>query len=117
MTTPDHVPVTPSLHRFHAYQISLEFRRLVVRWLPLKRAELSDQLDRASLSLSLNIAEGAGRALPRERARYYTIARGSAYECLAVIDLLAIERSADDFSEARILIDRLCAILSKLMRR
>ena len=51
------------------------------------------------------------------RARHYTIARGSAYECLAVVDLLALERSADDFTEARILIDRMCAILTQLMRR
>ena len=108
--------VTPSLHRFDAYRLSLEFRQLVVRWLPLRRAELSDQLDRASISISLNIAEGAGRALPRERARHYTIARGSSYECLAIIDLLAIESIVPNISEARVLIDRLCAILTRLMR-
>jgi len=47
----------PSLHRFHAYQLALQFRRIVVRWLPLRRAELSDQLDRASISVPLNVAE------------------------------------------------------------
>ena len=56
-------------------------------------------------------------ASSRERARHYTIARGSAYECLAVVDLLALEQSPHDFSEARVLIDRLCAILTRLMRR
>ena len=48
---------SPSLHRFHAYQLALQFRRIVVRWLPLRRSELSDQLDRASISVPLNIAE------------------------------------------------------------
>ena len=48
LTTP-----VPSLHRFDAYRLALEFRRHVVRWLPLRRAELSDQLDRASISVPL----------------------------------------------------------------
>ena len=62
--------VTPaaSLHRFDAYRLALSFRAHVVRWLPLKRVELSDQLDRASISAVLNIAEGAGRA-GRDQAR------------------------------------------------
>jgi len=51
LTTP-----TPSLHKFDAYLLALQFRRLVVRWLPLRRTELSDQLDRASISVPLNIA-------------------------------------------------------------
>ncbi len=48
---------TPSLHRFDAYRLAVEFRRIVVRWLPLRRSELSDQLDRASISVPLNVAE------------------------------------------------------------
>jgi len=80
-----------SLHRFDAYRLALAFRAHVVRWLPLKRAELSDQLDRASLSVPLNVAEGAGRSGPRDQARHYAIARGSAFECLAVLDLLDLE--------------------------
>jgi len=52
---------TPSLHRFDAYRLAVDFRRIVVRWLPLRRTELSDQIDRASISVPLNIAEGAGR--------------------------------------------------------
>jgi 23S rRNA-intervening sequence protein len=59
---------TPSLHRFDAYRLAVEFRRVVVRWLPLRRSELSDQLDRASISVPLNVAEGAGRSTSRERA-------------------------------------------------
>ena len=84
---------------------------------PLRRAELSDQLNRASISVCLNLAEGAARALPGERAHHSTSARGSVYECLAAVDLLALEQSPHGFSEARVLIDRLCAILTRLMRR
>ena len=45
-----------SLHRFDAYRLALAFRSHVVRWLALKRAELSDQLDRASLRDELGLA-------------------------------------------------------------
>ena len=108
---------TPSLHRFHAYQLALQFRRIVVPWLPLRRSELSDQLDRASISVPLNIAEGAGRSTPRERARHYTIARGSAVECLACLDLLELELSAPSTTEARGILLRLLNVLTALIRR
>ena len=112
LTTP-----TPSLHKFDAYLLALQFRRLVVRWLPLRRTELSDQLDRASISVPLNIAEGARRSTPRERARHYTIARGSAVECLACLDLLELELGAPSTGEARRVLVRLLNVLTALIRR
>ena len=108
---------TPSLYRFDAYRLAVEFRRLVVRWLPLRRSELSDQLDRASISVPLNVAEGAGRSTPRERARHYTIARGSAVECLACLDLLELEISAPDTVAARAIVLRLLNVLTAVIRR
>lgn len=108
---------TASLHRFDAYRLALAFRAHVVRWLPLKRAELSDQLDRASLSIALNIAEGAGRSTPRDQARHYAIARGSAFECLAVLDLLELESAPPNSRDARVTLLRLTAVLSALVRR
>ena len=107
----------PSLHRFQAYTLAVEFRRHVVRWLPLRRTELSDQLDRASISVPLNIAEGAGRTTPRDRARHYAISRVSAVECLACLDLLELEVSAPCTDEARGLLIRLLDILTVLIRR
>ena len=107
---------TPSLHRFDAYRLALDCRRIVVRWLPLRRTELSDQLDRASISVTLNIAEGAGRTTPRERVRHYTIARGSAVECLACLDLLDLERNAPATTEARTTLVRLLDVLTALIR-
>ena len=108
---------TASLHRFDAYRLALAFRGHVVRWLPLHRAELSDQLDRASLSAALNIAEGAGRSTPRDQARHYAIARGSAFECLAVLDLLELESAPPSSREARATLLRLMAVLTALTRR
>jgi len=48
----------------------------------------------ASLSVVLNIAEAGGRRSRRDKARYYAIARGSATEVAALLDVLALRRLA-----------------------
>src|SRR5919106_6530715 len=48
------------------------------------KAAAKDQLDRASTSLPLNIAEGNGKFCTVDRARFLKIARGSALECAGV---------------------------------
>ncbi|MDQ2919609.1 MAG: four helix bundle protein [Verrucomicrobiota bacterium] len=53
-----------------------------------------DQLDRASTSIPLNIAEGNGKFSQRDRARFLEMARGSALECAACFDVLVARRLA-----------------------
>ncbi len=48
---------------------------------------LSDQLNRAVLSISLNIAEGNGRFHSKDRQNFFYIARGSAHECVPLLEL------------------------------
>ncbi len=48
---------------------------------------LADQLKRASLSISLNIAEGNGRWTQADRKNFFGIARGSVHECVPLIEL------------------------------
>ena len=55
------------------------------------KAAAKDQLDRASTSLPLNIAEGNGKFSTVDRARFLEIARGSALEC-AALDVLAVRK-------------------------
>ena len=55
--------------------------------LPRGRTYLVDQLNRASSSIALNIAEGADEFSPKEKARFYRMARRSATECAAILDV------------------------------
>jgi four helix bundle protein len=91
------VPVAPSgaaepvfdYQRFDCYQVALAFQSMVPQLVPRRgHAALRDQLDRASTSILLNIAEGSGRFARADKAQFYLIARGSAMECAAVLDVL-----------------------------
>ena len=49
---------------------------------------VNDQLKRASFSILLNLAEGSSRFSSADRRRFMIMARGSAFECVAVLDFL-----------------------------
>ena len=53
-----------------------------------KSLAVSGQLDRASTSIPLNIAEGNGKFTPADRCKFFDIARGSTLECAACLDVL-----------------------------
>ena len=50
-----------------------------------------DQLGRACLSIMLNIAEGSAKFGDRDRRNFYVIARGSTFECAALVSFLNSE--------------------------
>ena len=62
---------------------------------PADNRILRDQLERASLSVVLNTAEGAGRRSRKDKRRHYAIARGSAMESAAIVDVIARRNLAD----------------------
>ena len=83
-----------------AYQRSVQF----VAWsspllekLPARLA-VADQLDRASTSIPLNVAEGNAKYTVPDRCRYFDTARGSALECAACLDVL-VAKGKCNFSE------------------
>jgi four helix bundle protein len=75
-----------------AWRTAREFALLTTKasaTLPVEhRFALADQWRRASYSVVLNIAEGAGRRSPREFSRYLTYALGSLDELEAILDLV-----------------------------
>src|ERR1700733_14125441 len=72
-----------------------------VAWLsPLLEAtrrggDVKEQLDRASTSIPLNIAEGNGKYSTKDRCRFFDIAHGSALECAAALDVLVAQGRCD----------------------
>jgi four helix bundle protein len=79
--------------KLRVYQDTLDF----INWLqPVlisipKGLAVCDQLDRASTSILLNIAEGNGKFTERDRCKFFDNARGSALECAACLDVLVVK--------------------------
>lgn len=62
---------------------------------PIGIHNFGDQLTRAALSIPLNIAEGISRFGSKEKLNYLRIAKGSLFECVACIDVLAQIKAID----------------------
>jgi four helix bundle protein len=76
--------------KLDVYHLALDFlvfASAIVEALPRGHSHLSDQLTRASTSIALNIAEGAGKYSKPDKRRYYLTARGSATESGALLDV------------------------------
>jgi four helix bundle protein len=87
----------------------------VLDHLPSGFGFLSDQLRRASSSVLLNFAEGCGKSSLAEQRRYFQIAKASAYEVLAALDVAAqygVIR-ADRYAKGADLCDHIAAMLSR----
>jgi four helix bundle protein len=83
--------------KLNVYQESIRF----VAWtddllesIP-KSIAAHNQLDRASTSVPLNIAEGNGKFTPADRCKFFDIARGSALECAACLDVLIAKKKIE----------------------
>jgi four helix bundle protein len=109
-----------SFQKLDVYQCSIEFlafaRRLLHR-IPRGHGDLVDQLRRSAQSIPQNIAEGAGKTTRADKAKYYAIARGSAMESAAHLDVMRVEEVIDDHDYARgvELLERAVAMLTKMI--
>ena len=65
----------------------IQLSRDVVEGMPRGFAFLNDQLRRASSSVLLNYSEGFGRCSSKDRRHFFNIARGSALEVSAILDV------------------------------
>ena len=113
--------------KLDVYQLELKFLGWVTEFLveladnpsPVNKRELTDQLDRASLSALLNTAEGNGRRQGKQRAKFFDDARGSAIECAACLDASVAKRlsTVDRIQAGKEILVRIVSMLSKLVER
>ena len=80
---------------------------------------IGEQIRKASLSISTNIAEGTGREGVREARYFFNIAKGSVYE---VVSLLYVMRKSGYVADENYLVlyercDEIARMLSGMMRR
>lgn len=84
---------------------------------------LWNQLNRASLSIAANLAEGNGRYTKADRKNFFMIARGSAQECVPLLELgrrrglLNEERHAMMRTELETIAKMLSGLISGIEKR
>ena len=105
--------------RLDVYAVALDFlvfANEVIERLPRGRGHLADQLTRASTSVVLNLAEGAGKLSKADKRRFYLTARGSATESAALFDVcLRLKLVGEaEHREGKAMILRVVAMLIKL---
>ncbi len=77
--------MTFAFEKLNVYQKAVSFADAVcslTKGFPRGYFFLADQLNRASLSIAANIAEGNGRFTKADRRNFFIIARGSVQECV-----------------------------------
>jgi len=106
--------------RLDAYRVALDLFVGVERLtLPRGFAELRDQLRRAAAATVLQIAEGANRTHPRDKAARFIAAQGEAGECDAALEMVQRLELApgERLQELRGAAGRVAAMLTGLIRR
>ena len=79
---------------------------------------LADQLNRAALSISNNIAEGNGRFTKADRRHFFGISRGSVQECVPRLELARRRRliANEDHTSLKARLEEIARILSGLIK-
>ena len=111
-----------SFEKLDVYQASIEVVVLIdkiTESFPRGRAYLTDQLQRAGTSISLNIAEGSGECSVNEKSRFYRMAKRSATESAAIFDIakrLNIVHE-ENYQAGRAILIRIVSMLTKMAQR
>ena|SRR5579863_2136021 len=105
------------------YKVSLEFNawtgELLDGRLSTCKLSVGKQLDRAATSIPLNIAEGNGKRSSRDQGRFLDIARGSALESAACLDILVVRGvlKTEETAAGKRLLERIVGMLVRMTMR
>ena len=79
---------------------------------------LGEQMRRAGLSISCNIAEGSGRKSRKEAVYFYNVAKGSVYETVSLLEVMRNKRYVSVSEHERIyeICEEIAKMLSGLMK-
>ena len=109
------------VEKLDVYRCAIEHLAFVFKALPkVPRgwSALVDQWRRAATSVPLNIAEAVGKTSDAERTHRYSIARGEAMECGAILDVVQLLGVMPDpeVVQAKLLLVRIVGMLSRMCR-
>jgi len=106
--------------KLDVYQKAKAFCILITKAISLENFDrtTNDQLRRASFSIMLNIAEGSSRFSNKDRKNFMIVARGSAFECAAILEYLyeVAEISKDAYSNYLENLEEISKMLFGLIR-
>ncbi len=106
--------------KLEVYQKSKNFCKKITGTLSEKSFDrvTNDKLRRASFIIMLNIAEGTSRFSNKDRKNFFVVARGSAFECEAIIEYLVETQEIDQetFSDYEKTLDEISRMLFGLIR-
>ncbi|MCE9613295.1 MAG: four helix bundle protein [Lentisphaerae bacterium] len=104
--------------KLHVYQDAIRFVSWadeILETIP-KTLAVHGQLDRASTSIPLNIAEGNGKYTAADRCRFFDIARGSALESAACLDVLVAKKRLTQVGQGKDILVRIVSMLVCCLR-
>ncbi len=110
-----------SFEKLLVYQKAVDFADAIcsaTESFPRGYGFLVDQLNRASLSIAANIAEGNGRFTKADRRNFFGIARGSVQECVPLLEL-ALRRgllTIEQHAELKSQLEEISRMLSGLIK-
>ncbi|MCA6074111.1 four helix bundle protein [Fulvivirga sedimenti] len=102
------------------YQTAKDLYRYIRNILTVSKPDriIADQLHRASLSVLLNIVEGAGRRTAPDKRNFYVVARASVFEVSEICDILHEEKciSSEELEKLNDTLEQLSKMLFKMIQ-
>ena len=113
--------MTLAHERLDVYQRAIEFTAWAHELLHVLSPGLAarSQLERASTSIPLNLAESNGKLTEGDRARFLQIALGSTLECSATLDVLTAKGvvGRNRVEDGKELLERIVSMLMAMLKK